>query len=625
MNKGNQFKQSNIWEKRFTEPGISFIQVARNVPEKAIIVSNKIGNYEIHSVNIISGKMCQLSNRPEGTLFGSISPDGKYVYYFDDMNGTENGHFMRIPFSGGAFEDITPLLPQYFSFSVSSDDSNSFIIFSASVGNENRIYIVSTEENRKKNQSVLYSTIRFLQEPIINSNGSMTCCVVGKSETEQPKLLILDNVTGKIIKEKVLDSSVTSIPLAFRDRKVLLLTNQSGVYTPAIFDLEDDEYKILNNHQLQKDVFVLGWKDDNGLLIVAMKEGKEELYVYDYVEGIISRIGPEYGCFDLSFGTVSFLKNGNIALKWQSFGIPPTIIELVAPSYKSWTPNIRFEHLNDDSDRSIEDAHCKSSDGSNVHMLVACPKEKYFTKGRAFPFIIDVHGGPHGISRDEYSPRAHMWLDQGYGYCAVNYRGSIGFGKDYERKIYGNPGYWEVEDIVSAREWLIEHFDADPGNIVITGWSWGGYVTLLALGKYPTLWKCGIAGTAIADCVMQYYDSPASFKAFDDEIFGGNPKDTPDIYKNSSPISYASEFSAPILVIQGENDNRCTPHQMRHFESTLKSLGKDITVKWFYSGHAGEFSNTRLRIENAKMSLDFINQHIKILKKRNPEAMPRDL
>jgi dipeptidyl aminopeptidase/acylaminoacyl peptidase len=212
-----------------------------------------------------------------------------------------------------------------------------------------------------------------------------------------------------------------------------------------------------------------------------------------------------------------------------------------------------------------------------------------------------------------------MWLDQGYGYCTVNYRGSIGFGKDYERKIYGNPGFWEVEDVVAARAWLIEHADADSNNIIIAGWSWGGYVTLLALGKYPGLWKCGVAGTAIADCVMQYEDSPASFKAFDDEVFGGNPKNNPEVYKKSSPITYAPAFSAPILVIQGENDSRCTPRQMKHFESVLRSFGKNITVKWFSSGHVGEFSNTQTRVSNASASLDFINKQIK-----NPGATPRD-
>ncbi len=619
MNEGKRSNKPNYWGKRFTEPSILFVQVARNAPEKAIMVSNRTGNYEIHAIDFVSGESRQLTNRPQGTLFGSISSDGKYVYYFNDMNGTENGHFMHIPFSGGASKDITPLLPLYFSFSISSDDKGLSLIFSAAIENVNRIYFVSTKENLTEKPCVIYSTKQFLQEPVISSNGSLTCCIVGESETLPPKLLILDHATGKIVMEKVLESSSTWTPLAFRDKKVLLLTNQSGVYFPMLFDTQNGEFEILKHKRIQGDAFVLGWNKDNKLLVIGMKEGRGELYLYDYIEKTVKRIGPKNGCFDLSFGTASFLQNGNIVLKWQSFGIPPSIIELVAPAYDSWIPRIEFDYTNNDSKRSVENIYCESSDGNKIHILVAHPEEKYLTKGKTFPFIIDIHGGPHGIARDEYSPRAHMWLDQGYGYCAVNYRGSIGFGKDYERKIYGNPGYWEVEDVVATRAWLIKHVDADPENIIVTGWSWGGYVTLLALGKYPELWKCGVAGTAIADCVMQYEDSPASFKAFDDEVFGGNPKDNQEIYKRSSPITYASNFSAPLLVIQGENDSRCTPHQMKHFESVLKSLGKNITIKWFSSGHAGEFSDTKIRIDNAKASLDFVNKYIK-----NPVATPRD-
>ncbi|MBT9148510.1 MAG: Dipeptidyl aminopeptidase BIII [Syntrophomonadaceae bacterium] len=212
------------------------------------------------------------------------------------------------------------------------------------------------------------------------------------------------------------------------------------------------------------------------------------------------------------------------------------------------------------------------------------------------PFIIDVHGGPHGVISDEFSPEAHAWIENGFGYCAVNYRGSIGFGKKFERKIYGNPGYWEVEDIVAARNWLVRNNYANPKHITLYGWSWGGYVTLLAMGTYPALWSSGISGVGIADCLLQYEDEPAYFKAQDEERFRGTPETARSRYLRSSPITYVNHIQSPLLILHGENDVRCPPRQMKRFIDALEKNKKSFNVEWFKSGHVGGFTDTNLRV-----------------------------
>jgi dipeptidyl aminopeptidase/acylaminoacyl peptidase len=96
----------------------------------------------------------------------------------------------------------------------------------------------------------------------------------------------------------------------------------------------------------------------------------------------------------------------------------------------------------------------------------------------------------------------------------VNYRGSTTFGKAFERAIWGRLGMVEVEDLVAARNWLVEQQIAEPEAVLLTGWSYGGYLTLQTLGRYPDLWAGGMSGIAIADWTTMYEDDAETLRGY---------------------------------------------------------------------------------------------------------------
>ena len=110
--------------------------------------------------------------------------------------------------------------------------------------------------------------------------------------------------------------------------------------------------------------------------------------------------------------------------------------------------------------------------------------------------------------------------------------------------------------MVAARDWLVKAGIARPDKILVTGWSYGDYLTLQALGKRPGLWAGGMAGVAIADCKGLYEHASDSMKAWAVALLGGTPGERPDQYKVSSPITYADKVASPVLIIQGRNDTR---------------------------------------------------------------------
>jgi dipeptidyl aminopeptidase/acylaminoacyl peptidase len=159
--------------------------------------------------------------------------------------------------------------------------------------------------------------------------------------------------------------------------------------------------------------------------------------------------------------------------------------------------------------------------------------------------------------------------------------------------------------MAAARAWLIEEGVAQPDQVFLTGWSYGGYLTLQALGTRPELWAGGMAGIAIADWRLSYEDSAETLRAYQTAFFGGTPDDKPEQYARSSPVTYAEQVRAPVLIIQGRHDTRTPARPIEVYEERMRSLGKDIEVHWFDTGHQGPFAQVEEGIEHQEIMLAF--------------------
>ena len=147
------------------------------------------------------------------------------------------------------------------------------------------------------------------------------------------------------------------------------------------------------------------------------------------------------------------------------------------------------------------------------------------------------------MQTNRWSPASQTWLDHGFAFFSLNYRGSITFGYDFQHVIDGNLGDLEVEDIAAGVHWLIENGIAQPDAIIKTGASYGGYLTLQSLGKNPDLWAGGMAVVAIADWALMYEDQAGTLRGFQRSMFGGTPDEKPEAHRKSSPITYAENIA----------------------------------------------------------------------------------
>ena len=149
--------------------------------------------------------------------------------------------------------------------------------------------------------------------------------------------------------------------------------------------------------------------------------------------------------------------------------------------------------------------------------------------------MVFVHGGPHWLYADVYMPEVQAYVDAGFLVAMPNYRGSTGYGRVWRDALTGDPGFTDVDDVTAGLRDLLTRPDVDGERAVIAGWSWGGYITLMELGRNPDLWRAGMAGVPVGDYVSAYEQEAPALQAMDRALFGGHTEEKPDLFAPFKP------------------------------------------------------------------------------------------
>ncbi|MEV7832198.1 prolyl oligopeptidase family serine peptidase [Streptomyces subrutilus] len=218
-----------------------------------------------------------------------------------------------------------------------------------------------------------------------------------------------------------------------------------------------------------------------------------------------------------------------------------------------------------------------------VHTFVTTPADR----PAPHPLVFLVHGGPADHDRDAYDPMVQALVGSGCAVARTNYRGSTGYGPRWRAAYSEGVGHTQVADLVRARADLLERGIGREGAVGLCGTSWGGYLTLLAMGTRPDLWDVGVAVKPLADCVTAFRHSTPALQALDTALFGGTPDQVPDAYAHASPSTYAAAIRSPLLVVAARRDAKCPPEQVEAYLAVLRAGGVAHELMWLDSGHDG--------------------------------------
>jgi dipeptidyl aminopeptidase/acylaminoacyl peptidase len=218
---------------------------------------------------------------------------------------------------------------------------------------------------------------------------------------------------------------------------------------------------------------------------------------------------------------------------------------------------------------SAEDFWWKAKDYLMIHGWL------YHPKTTSKKIIVYVHGGPTAHSEDAINAQIQYYTSRGFNVLDPNYRGSTGYGVEYEDLIRVNGwGSDEQEDIWSGIKALIERGIAKKGKIGVTGTSYGGYSSWYAITKASELVSAAVPICGMTDLVVDYKTTRPDLRPYSEEMMGGKPKEVPKRYYERSPINFVHKIKGRLMIVQGARDPNVTP---RNVEEVRKRLDKEGT------------------------------------------------
>ncbi|WP_343347236.1 DPP IV N-terminal domain-containing protein [Sphingomicrobium sp. XHP0239] len=218
-----------------------------------------------------------------------------------------------------------------------------------------------------------------------------------------------------------------------------------------------------------------------------------------------------------------------------------------------------------------------TADGTELHYEMLKPAT--MRPGERYPVFYQHYSGPGPQTvTNSWGGALKQWIvDQGYIWFQLDNRGSNNRGVDFEKPIYRAMGGIEVEDQKLGAEWLKRQAYVDPDRIGTYGWSYGGYMTLLMLGKDPGLYAAGVAGAPVTK--WELYDTHYT------ERFMGDPREVPEAYEASSTFPTAGDIADPLLLIHGMSDDNVFLDNSTQMAAAMQEARVQFDMM-FYPGQA---------------------------------------
>ncbi|HEU4917050.1 MAG TPA: S9 family peptidase [Acidimicrobiia bacterium] len=311
-----------------------------------------------------------------------------------------------------------------------------------------------------------------------------------------------------------------------------------------------------------RDFSSLAWAEDGrSLFAIATARGTADLVRIDH-DGSVETVAPG-GSWDWPIVT----PNGVVAIH-EAADSPPAIYLVGDDGARSTLYDGVPAPVRSAPHSKMERVTFTSYDGLEIEGFLFRPADT----SNPVPAVVYPHGGPTDHYGDEWDGHAQYFVDKGYAWLAINFRGSTSYGLEFERANHGEWGVGDVEDCQAAAAYLGELGWVDPSRIAIFGVSYGSYLVHSSLVHPENRFACGASKSGDIDILTSWAQGDRVGRE-DLERQMGHPSDERRAYHVGSPIHRIERITRPLLLAHGEKDGRVHPKQAEELVEGLERVG----------------------------------------------------
>lgn len=519
---------------------------------------NKSGQWEIYEMDLPvpaqddnKAEPACLSSGPGGKVAPRYSPDGNYLAWAVDFDGSENFHLVVYDRATRESRDLFPDIPYAIQpFFAWSPDSKHIAYLADKDGNFD-LYVCNLDGSGDRLLFRPGGPASFVRW---SPSGAHIAVTAEKEwQTDGTFIVPLDGGPARRIggTETPLDSY---FPAWSPDgTRIAFSSHSPGWNQIGIYCLDNESIEWLTTDK--SDHLNPAWSQDGKQICWTHVQSEiARVEIFDLEKKVSRHLDTRNGFSHLPL----FTPDGRAVIFLNEDPLHPPDLWLAS------LPDGRLRQLTHCLPESLGDlkfimpevVRYPSVDGTLIPAMLYKPTDV----GPHSPAVVLIHGGPTWHIGFYWNPIISHYVARGWTVIAPNYRGSTGYGRDWQVSNRFEMGRLDSDDCASAVHFLVSEKLADPNKIAVTGRSHGGYLTMTCLTRNPDLFAVGSAVVPFLNWFTGHENSREDLQYWD-ICNMGDPKEHHDLWYERSPFFFLDRVRAPVQLIAGENDTRCPPSE----------------------------------------------------------------
>ena len=575
-------------------------------------ISNMSGRNNLWVVPNDGGWPVQLTVSDQRQTAPAWSPDGKWIAYQSDYDGDELWDiFLVSPETGRVVNltqtrDIAETDPRW------SPDGRYLAYLvkpKTSAATEIDVYDTLMREVRHLTTGTPRDKRNF--NPIWSKDGKYILYTQEQAKGTDSNIFMAEVATGKstLLTLHEGEKIYSNDDISPDGKHVLITSNAANGYenvglleiaTKRISWLTQDKWEI------RGDEFS---PDGKHITFSANIDGNEDIYLHDVVTGKSTALPLPKGVNEPAGGNYAFSKDGSRLLYNHNGPTAPGDLWVytmaTGKSHQvthSLVAGVRSEDM-------VEPylVHYPSRDGKwTISAFLYVPFN--MPRNGQNAAIVYIHGGPASQSMNSFNRFVQFAVNQGYMVLAPNYRGSTGYGKEFQQANLFDMGGGDLQDVLAGVDWIKQTGHLDPKKIAVMGGSYGGYLSMMAVTKAPEVWAAGVPIVPFVNWFTEIANEDPVLQQSDLATMGDLVKNKA-LYEDRSPINFIDQIRAPLLLLAGGHDPRCPKSETQQVVEAIKKRGGTVDSK-IYENEGHGFARVENQIDAYQRVADFLLAHV---------------
>src|ERR1700690_1331132 len=591
-----------------------------------VFVSNITGRNNLWLVPAEGGWPTQLTVSDQRQVHPTWSPNGRWIAYQSDYDGDEQWDIFFVSPKTGQVVNVTKTREvseenptwspdgRYLAYEVKPKDSPS-----------PEIDVFDTVLREVKHVTSGTAADRLNTGPIWSKDGKFIVYTQEEAKGTNSNIFIAEVATGQITlltphEGELLYSPNDISPRSIPDGETLLITSNAGngyenvgllhfgtkgaangVFSPGKIKWQaEGKWEVQGGHFSPNGKSVT-WR--------ANVDGNTDIYIHDLALGKTAKLPLSKGVNSLGGAESAFTHDGTKLLYYHNGAAAPNDAWVYHIATGKSTQVTHSLMAGIPAQHFVEPflVHFPSRDGKwAISAFVYVPRNMQRNGQNAA--IVFIHGGPASQSVNSFNRFIQHIVNQGYMVIAPNYRGSTGYGKEFQQANLFDMGGGDLQDVIAAADFVKATGYLDPKKVIAMGGSYGGYLTLMAVTKAPDVLAAGGPIVPFVNWFTEIENEDPVLQQYDLATMGDVVKNKA-LYEDRSPINFIDQIKAPLLLLAGGHDPRCPKSETQQVVDAIKKRGGTVEAK-IYENEGHGFARVENQIDAYKRVADFLLAHV---------------